>query len=139
MSEKVISRISGKEIAKAQYITELVCSRRYKKEMKKDAQTGFWAESVYWTKEYKKQIQKAHSLLRMYDFHVIIKVLESESWMYSLFNKSLASELLAEQTKHDKITTKMKDKTIEVVDSNNFRTKQFGGKGNKLNKLRDME
>lgn len=140
MSEKVVSKISGKEISKAQYITELVCSRRYYKEQGKQAKTGFWAESAYWTKEYKKQIIKANSFLRMYDFFVITKVIESEKWMYSLFSKQLQQQLNLEQEKYDKKNKKMKSKdNIEIMKTDTFRSKQFGHKNNKLNKLRDME
>lgn len=140
MVRKVTSKISGKEITEAQYITETVCSRHYYKKMGTKAKTGFWATDHFWTKQYKTQITKANSLLRMYDFNVIIKVLEKESWMYSLYNKSLSQKLLDEQKKQDVIKDNLKNKDIKVIKSDNYRSKQFSNKSkNLLNKLKDME
>jgi len=140
MAKKVTSRISGKEITQAQYITELVCSRRYKKKEGVDAKTGFWATNHYWGKEYKTQITKAHALLRMYDFSVIVQVLDKESWMFSLHNKSLSQKLLDAQSQQDKKNEALKDKKIEVVKTDNYRSRQFSNKkGGLLNKLKEME
>lgn len=137
--DKVVSKISGREITQAQYITELVCSRRYKKEEGVEAKAGFWATSEKWTDVYRQQITRANALLRMYDYFVIIRVLERESWMYSLYTKKLNADLLAEQKKTDKKHSVLKDKEINVEEVKVFRTKQ-GNKGKtKLGKLRDME
>lgn len=138
--KKVTSIISGREITQAQYITELVCSRRYKSREGVEAKTGFWNTSHYWGTEYKNQIRKAHALLRMYDFSVIVKVLESESWMFSLHNKQLNQKLLDAQAQQDKQKAALKDKKIEVVQGGNYRSQQFKKKGGGLlNKLKEME
>lgn len=139
MATKVKSKISGNEVTQAQYLTELVCSRLYKKKEGKQAQAGFWSDSHYWTNQYKNQIIKANTLLRMYNFNVICRVLEQESWCFSLHNKQLSQKFVDEQKKYDTKTNTLKDKKIEISESNSFRTKQFGKKKNKLGKLKDWE
>lgn len=136
---KVTSKISGREITQAQYITELVCSRLYKKEEGVEAPVAFWRKSGEWTNKYKTQIVRANALLRMYDFDVIIKILNQETWMWSLFNGKLEKLLVREQKIYDKTTKKLKEKEIVIEKQETFRKKQFGKKKTNLNKLRDME
>lgn len=139
MVQKVKSKLSNNEISQAQYLTELVCSRLYKNKEGKQAKAGFWKESHFWTNQYKNQIIKANTLLRMYDFHIICRVLEEESWCFSLHNKQLSQKFLDLQKEKDKKQEAWQDKKIEVTKSDNFRSKQFSKKKNTLGKLKELE
>lgn len=138
MVQKVKSKISGNEVTQAQYLTELVCSRLYKKKEGKSAKPGFWSDNHFWTKQYKNQIIKANTLLRMYDFNVICRVLEDEAWCFSLHNKQLSQKFIDKQKEVDQKKEAWADKKIEVK-TGDFRTKQFSKKKNKLGRLKELE
>lgn len=136
---KVISKLSNKEVSQAQYLTELVCSRLYKNKEGKQAKPGFWSESHFWTQQYKNQIIKANTLLRMYDFSIICQVLEEEYWCFSLHNKQLSQKFLDAQKASDSKKKVWEDKKIEITTTDNYRSKQFSKSKNKLGRLKELE
>jgi hypothetical protein len=80
-----ISKYSNnKEVSSAQYITELICENKAKKE-KTDLHYRFWV-SKKWERYYKDQIASAHRLLKKYSVNSVIAALRSEEGqkVYSL-------------------------------------------------------
>ena len=65
---------NGKSVSAAQYITELICEHKAKKD-KLDLHFKFWIKPT-WEKYYKNQIGSAHKLLKKYSAKAIIKALQ---------------------------------------------------------------
>ena len=71
---KYPSRYSnGKFVSAAQYITELICENKAKKD-RLDLHFKFWTNPE-WSKYYRNQIATANKLLKIYDVKAIIKAL----------------------------------------------------------------
>jgi len=69
--KKYISKYSnGKAVSPAQYITEIICEHKAKKE-KKDLHYRFWT-TKYWETYYRNQIATANKLLLTYSAEDII-------------------------------------------------------------------
>jgi hypothetical protein len=80
-----ISKYSNnKPVSAAQYITELICENKAKKD-KSDLHYRFWV-SKKWDLYYRNQIASAHKLLKEYDAKAIIAALrDNDSYgIYSL-------------------------------------------------------
>lgn len=74
MSDRYLSKYSnGKNVSPAQYITELICENKAKKD-KCDLHYRFWT-SRKWSAFYRNQIASAHELLKRYDAEPIIRAL----------------------------------------------------------------
>lgn len=72
---KFISKYSNnKPVSAAQYITELICENKAKKD-KTDLHYRFWV-SKKWELYYRNQIASAHKLLKEYDAKAIIAALK---------------------------------------------------------------
>jgi hypothetical protein len=73
---KYISKYSnGKNVTPAQYITELLCENKAKKE-KKDLYFRFWTNKE-WAAFYRNQIATANKLIKTYDPQCIIRALKN--------------------------------------------------------------
>lgn len=66
---------NGKLVSAAQYITEIICEKKAKKD-RKDLHYRFWA-SKEWALYYRNQIASAHALLKKYPETAIIKGLNN--------------------------------------------------------------
>jgi hypothetical protein len=74
--DRYISKYSnGKSVTPAQYITELICENKAKKDFK-DLHYRFWT-TKYWEKFYRNQIASANKLLEKYDPKPIIAAIKS--------------------------------------------------------------
>lgn len=77
-SSKYPSKYSnGKYVSGAQYITEIICENKAKRD-KKDLHFRFWTEP-YWEKFFRNQIASANQLLKTYDPIDIAKALKTSS------------------------------------------------------------
>jgi len=66
---------NGKFVSAAQYITELICEKKAKKD-KKDLHYKFWVTKE-WSTYYRNQIASAYVLLKQYDDVAIIRALNN--------------------------------------------------------------
>lgn len=66
---------NGKSVSGAQYITEIVCENKAKRE-KRDLHFRFWTEP-YWEKFFRNQIASANILIKTYDPIDIAKALKT--------------------------------------------------------------
>jgi hypothetical protein len=66
---------NGKLISAAQYITELICENKAKKDGK-DLHYRFWVNKE-WSKYYRDQIATANKLLKNYSEQAVIKAIKS--------------------------------------------------------------
>lgn len=65
--------------------------------------------------------------------------LEQEAWCFSLHNKQLSQKFIDKQKEVDQKKEAWQGKKIEVNTGNDFRTKQFSKKKNKLGRLKELE
>lgn len=78
MVNKYPSKYSnGKTVSGAQYITEIICENKAKKD-NRDLYFRFWTEP-YWEKFFRNQIASANKLIKIYDPIDIAKALKSNS------------------------------------------------------------
>jgi hypothetical protein len=89
-------------VTAAQYIIELICEKKAKTE-KKDLPIRFWRLDE-WSKFYKSQLRKTHSLLKKYDEKAIIGGLrDKKAWnIYSLFAPWLEDIIKEHQVQLDR-------------------------------------
>lgn len=74
---KYLSKYSnGKEVTAAQYITELICENKAKKE-KRDLHYRFWTNKE-WSRYYRDQIATANKLIAKYSEQAIIRALKTK-------------------------------------------------------------
>ena len=77
MADNYISKYSNdKAVSAAQYITELICEHKAKKD-RKDLHFRFWLNKT-WERFFRDQIATANKLLKKYSAKAIIKALGSE-------------------------------------------------------------
>lgn len=88
---------NGKLVSAAQYITEIICEKKAKKD-KKDLHYRFWV-SKEWALYYRNQIASAHTLLSKYSETAIIKGLNNpkSEKIYSLRAPHLPAIIEQEQ------------------------------------------
>ncbi len=74
----------NKWVTGSQYIVELVCERKARKD-KKDLPTQFW-KLKEWATFYRSQVNTANSLVKKYGVEAVIAALKNKNnyWMYSL-------------------------------------------------------
>jgi hypothetical protein len=89
---------NGKLVSAAQYITEIICEKKAKRE-KKDLHFRFWTTKE-WEMYYRNQIASSHQLLKKYDEVAIIKGLNNpkSEKIYSLRAPHLIPIIEEEQT-----------------------------------------
>jgi len=128
---------NGKLVSAAQYITELICENKAKKDGL-DLHFKFWANPE-WSKFYRNQIGTANKLLKTYDIRAIVKALSDPKakGIYSL----RAPHLLPIIQKYQKqIASEVKPlpKEINRLDKVTFR-KDNNNKQNIISKLKELD
>lgn len=137
-SSKYPSRYSnGKLVSAAQYITEIICENKAKKD-KLDLHFRFWTNTK-WSKYYRDQIATANKLLASYDAKAIIKALADDKAknIYSL----RAPFLLPIIQKYQKLISEEQSsipKNITRVDQANFR-RDYKNSKNIISKLKELD
>jgi hypothetical protein len=115
---KYLSKYSnGKTVSAAQYITEIICEHKAKKD-KKDLHYRFWT-TPYWSRFYRDQISSANKLLKDYSAEDIVLALNSQEAqkIYSLrapFLKPIIEEASKENSKKNKTLSKSFDRQDKV-------------------------
>lgn len=135
-----ISKYSNnKTVSAAQYITEIICEHKAKRD-KKDLHFRFWLNKS-WEKFFRDQIATAHKLLKKYSAQAIIKALCSEEAVkiYSLRAPHLTPIIDRFESAYQKeiqLHTK-----IEVVrnDVSDYKYRQIKSNKNILSKLKELE
>lgn len=127
---------NGKTVSAAQYIAELICERKAKKQ-KKDLHYRFWL-SKEWEKEYKGQIAAAHKLLKKYDPATIVEALNSSQGIkiYSLrapYLEDIISKVSESRAKRPE--PKLKNIERNLFDKGKVEVK----KTNILDKLKEID
>lgn len=97
---------NGKNVSGAQYITEIVCENKAKRE-KRDLHFRFWTEP-YWEKFFRNQIASANVLIKSYDPIDIAKALKTTSGqkIFSLRAPHLKKMIEAEELKRKSLLNK---------------------------------
>lgn len=138
MDKKYPSKYSNdKLVTPAQYITEIICENRAKKDGL-DLHYRFWS-SKEWSKFYRNQIASANKLVKEYDDVAIIRALKrpEASKIYSLRAPHLKSIIEQEQ---DKLSKENKILTLDPQRPSNIK---FGitqkHKPNLFSKLKDID
>lgn len=135
--DKYTSKYSnGKLVSAAQYITEIICENKAKKD-KKDLHYRFWT-TKYWERYYKDQIASAYKLLKKYDTKAIINALKSDQGqkVYSLRAPFLEPIIVQMQEKIDSentVLSKELDRSEKKIFRNNHQ------KSNIISRLKDLE
>lgn len=138
MADQYISKYSNnKLVSAAQYITELICENKAKKD-KADLHYRFWVNKK-WAAFYRNQIASAHKLLAQYDDLAIVKALTSDSGrkIYSLRAPHLIDMIKLEETKLSQINNKL---TIDTTRKENIKFQDNIKKcKNIVSKLKDID
>ena len=97
---------NGKSVSGAQYITEIVCENKAKRE-KRDLHFRFWTEP-YWEKFFRNQIATANILIKTYDPIDIAKALKTISGqkIFSLRAPHLKQMIETEELKRKSLLEK---------------------------------
>jgi hypothetical protein len=120
----------------AQYIAELLITRRARKE-KKALPHKFWNQDP-WKKKFKIEMIAANSVLKIYDEMAVIKALESQKGknIYSLRCPWL-DELIEEEIRKQQIVPEVKAEIVIETEQKEM-AKPFGKKTN-ISKLRELD
>lgn len=135
-SKSYVSKVSGRETSAAQFITELVMIRQAAKKGK-DLPDKFW-NMKEWKLEYKKQIVKANTFLKVYDAKVIVSTLfhHKNKWINSLWLPSLSELIEAQQIIIDKEDN---SKILEFGDKTECKPGKKYGTQSKISRMRELE
>lgn len=110
--KKYISKYSNnKEVSAAQYITELICENKARKD-KLDLHYRFWVNKE-WSLFYRNQIATANKLVKQYDDVAIVRAIKNEkaSKIYSLRAPHLIPII---ETEQQKLLSENKDLTLDL-------------------------
>jgi hypothetical protein len=136
--KKYISKYSnGKEVSAAQYITEIICENKAKKD-NLDLHYRFWVNKE-WATFYRNQIASAHKLIKKYNDKAIVRALKNPkaSKIFSLRAPYLIPIIEQEQKKLD-----AENKEI-TLDLNRPKEVKFGTNKQKpkniFSKLKDID
>lgn len=127
---------NGKEVSAAQYITEIICEKKAKRE-KRDLHYRFWVNKE-WAAFYRNQIASANKLVKTYNELAVIKALanpKSEK-IYSLRAPHLIAIIEQEQKNLESVNNDLSivlNRKPEVVYS------KPKIKNNIISKLKDLE
>ena len=136
MSKSYVSKVSGRDTNAAQFITELVMVRQAVKK-RKDLPDKFW-NMPEWKLEYKKQIVKANTFLKVYDSDIIISTLlnHNNRWINSLWLPSLGELIEAQQIEVDR-----EDHTqvLEFSDNADAQPGKKYGKQSEISRMRELD
>lgn len=141
MTNKYPSKYSnGKRVSAAQYITEMICEKKAKKD-KIDIHYRFWLNKE-WSGFYRNQIASANKLLSKYNETAIIRALSSNKTnnIYSLRYPNLEAIIKDEQTKLE-IQTEQIDRLEVNYDRNNQggSRQQFKKSKSIISKIEEMD
>lgn len=127
---------NGKTVSVAQYITELVCENKAKKD-KLDLHYRFWTTKK-WEKYYKDQIASAYKLIKKYPAKAIIAALRSHEGqkIYSLRAPFLIPII---ETKARSIENENKQLTIDLDRTDKTTFRKTLPKNNIISKLKELE
>lgn len=138
MGKKYISKYSNnKEVTPAQYITEIICENKAKKD-KIDLHYRFWL-SKEWEKFYRNQIASANKLVKQYGDVAIVRALKNTkaAKIYSLRAPHLIAIIEEEQTKL------LSENTNLTIDLNRPKDIKFASTNSKnkniFSKLKDID
>lgn len=138
MTKQYLSKYSNdKLVSPAQYITELICESKAKKD-KKDLHYRFWLTKE-WEMYFRNQIATAHKLLKKYDDIAIVRALKDprSSKIYSLRAPHLIPIIEEEQVKLDNQNTTLSIE-LQRPENINFEIKKKTVK-NIVSKLKDID
>lgn len=129
---------NGKTVSAAQYITELICEHKAKKD-KLDLHFKFWIKPE-WEKYYKNQIGSAHKLLKKYSAKAIIRALQDNKTtnIYSLRAPHLAPIIDQYQALVDTENTDF-TKDIQRKSNTTYRSEPHKSYKSNLSKLRELD
>lgn len=127
---------NGKEISAAQYITEIICEKKAKRE-KRDLHYRFWVNKE-WAVFYKNQIASANKLVKTYNELAVIKALANPKAekIYSLRAPHLIAIIEQEQKNLESVNNDLSivlNRKAEIVYS------KPTVKNNIISKLKDLE
>lgn len=132
-----ISKYSnGKEVSEAQYITELICENKAKKDGA-DLHYRFWTNKK-WNLYYRNQIASANKLLTKYPAKAIIGALKdiTAAKIYSL----RAPHLIPIIEKHQEILNQANQSlTLEINRANDKSFRKTRQSNNIISKLKDLD
>lgn len=132
-----ISKYSnGKKVSAAQYITELICENKAKKD-KTDLHYRFWTNKK-WNLYYRNQIASANKLLETYDAKAVIEALKDPeaAKIYSL----RAPHLKAIIDKHSAILQNQNNNlTVSIDRKDNKSYRQNQSKNGIISKLKEID
>ena len=134
---KYLSKYSnGKVVSAAQYITELICENKAKKD-KLDLHYRFWVTKS-WALYYRNQIATAHKLLIKYEPKAIINALKDNraAKIYSLRAPHLIPIIEEKQTLLQKENTTL---SLEIQRNSNKTYRQNQTGKNLRSKLEDID
>lgn len=133
MSDRYPSKYSnGKQVSGAQYVTEIICENKAKKD-KKDLHFRFWIEP-YWEKFFRNQIASANKLIKSYDPIDIAKALKTSAGqkIFSLRAPHLIRMIETEEQKRKILESKP---SIQIERKENLVTKSHQPNKNILDLL----
>lgn len=127
---------NGITVSAAQYITELVCENKAKKD-KLDLHYRFWTTKI-WEKYYKDQIASSYKLIKKYSAKAIIAALRSHEGqkIYSLRAPFLLPII---EAKEKSIASENKELTIELDRTDKTTFRKTLPKNNIISKLKELE
>jgi len=137
--DKYISKYSnGKSVSAAQYITELICENKAKKD-KLDLHYRFWTNKK-WEVYYRNQIAAAHKLLEKYKPKSIIKALKSKQAekIYSLRAPHLPA-IIEQQEQMIESENTILSLDINRDDKKTYRKDTNPNNKNIISKLRNLD
>lgn len=135
---KYLSKYSnGKTVSAAQYITELICENKAKKD-KLDLHYRFWTSKV-WASYYRNQIASSHKLLSTYPAKAIINALRSSdaAKIYSLRAPHLPAIIEREQEKLANQNNVISTPICRYTDNKDFRKNNT--RNSIISKLKDID
>jgi hypothetical protein len=136
-NQKYPSKYSnGKDVSAAQYITEIICEKKAKREGK-DLHYRFWINKE-WAAFYRNQIASANKLIKQYKQLAIIKALKNPKAekIYSL----RAPHLIAIIEQEERILeSKNNDLSLHLERKENISYNKNRNKTNIISKLKDLE
>jgi hypothetical protein len=136
-NDKYLSKYSnGRTVSAAQYITELICENKAKKD-KLDLHYRFWTNKR-WAAYYRNQIASANKMLEKYSAKSIIAALRHKDAekIYSLRAPHLPAIIEKMQDQIDTQNTTL-SKNLDRTEKNTFRTNPI--RKNIISKLEELE
>lgn len=140
MSDKYPSKYSnGKFVSPAQYITELICERKAKKDGE-DLHFKFWT-SKKWSKFFRDQIASAHKLIDKHSHKAVIMALHTKQGqnIYSLRAPHLPSMIEEQQWVLDSQNETLTKNIDRKSDKTFGQASNISQKNNIISKLKGLD